>query len=235
MPKYQDLYQDLAKKILEGTIKEDTWLPSEPQLMEQYGTGKDTVRKALSMLAQDGYIQKEHGKGSLVLHVENQPQLLDLAAYPYLPEAPGCETKVHSVRLIQPTGEIARSLGYTARHKVWKVQRTRCIDGEPAVLETDYIDPTIVTDLDMDSARIPAWQHVQDELGLDVGYSRKEITLRPASAREASGLRLQPGQLVVVVRSWTSLEDARRLEYTVAKHHPDKFRYTDFLRKNKKG
>ena len=33
MPKYQDLYQDLAKKIWEGTIKEDTWLPSEPQLM----------------------------------------------------------------------------------------------------------------------------------------------------------------------------------------------------------
>lgn len=234
MPKYQDLYHDLAAKIRKGVYKEGTWLPSEPMLMEDYQAGKDTVRKALALLQQEGYIQKEHGKGSLVLHVENQPQLQDLAAYPYLPEAEGCESKVHSVRLIQPTGEIARSLGYTARHKVWKVQKTRFINGEPAVLETDYIDPTIIPDLDVESARIPAWQQVQDQLGLDVGYSRKEITLRPATGREASQLRLKPGQLVAVVRSWTSLEDARQLEYTVAKHHPEKFRYTDFLRKNRK-
>ena len=234
MPKYQDLYKDLASRIRKGTIKEGSWLPSEPMLMEQYQAGKDTVRKALSLLQEDGYIQKEHGKGSLVLHVENQPELLDLAAYPYLPDAPGCESKVHSVRLITPTGEISRNLGYTARHKVWKVQRTRYIDGKPAVLETDYIDPTIVPGLDQESAQIPAWQHAQDKLGLDVGYSRKEITLRPATTREASQLKLDAGQPVVVVRSWTSLEDTRQLEYTVARHHPQKFRYTDFLRKKKK-
>lgn len=234
MPKYQDLYQDLARKIREGDFKPDTWLPSEPNLMEKYGASRDTVRKALAMLASDGYIQKEHGKGSLVLRTEKTPQLQDLAAYPYLPEEAGHTMIVHSVRRIQPTSEITKNMGYARRHDVWKVQRTRLIEGEPAVLETDYIDPDLVPELDEEFAKKPAWQHVQDDLGLDIGFSRKEITVRPATCREAGQLKLEPGASVVVVRSWTSLEDARQLEYTVARHHPDKFRYTDFLRKNKK-
>ena len=44
-------------------------LPSENELMQSYGFSKDTIRKALSLLEIDGYIQKQQGRNSIVLNM----------------------------------------------------------------------------------------------------------------------------------------------------------------------
>ena len=44
-------------------------MPSENELMKLYDSSRDTVWKALNLLASSGYIQKEKRKGSLVLDV----------------------------------------------------------------------------------------------------------------------------------------------------------------------
>ena len=58
MTKYQKIYQDLLEKIKQGEIKAHTLLPSENELMKIYDASRDTVRKALNLLLNDGYIQK---------------------------------------------------------------------------------------------------------------------------------------------------------------------------------
>ena len=69
MTKYQKIYQDLLEKIKQGEIKAHTLLPSENELMKIYDSSRDTVRKALNLLLNDGYIQKNKGKGSVVLDI----------------------------------------------------------------------------------------------------------------------------------------------------------------------
>lgn len=233
MSKYKEVYHDLDVKIRTGEIKAGEWLPSEPLLMHEYDASRDTVRKALAMLADDGVIQKEHGKGSVVLQVDQPEVLHDLAAYPYLPDDDGMDTVVSAVKAISPTAELSRNMNVDKTHKLWKIIRQRKENGHTIVLETDYVDGELLPEMDEKKARIPVWQLAWEELDLDIGFSRKEITLRPATLHEARQLHLETGQSLVVVRSWTYLEDARQLQYTVAKHHPDKFRYTDFLRKKK--
>lgn len=56
MTKYQKIYQDLLEKIKRGDIKPHTLLPSESELMKIYDASRDTVRKALNLLLNDGYI-----------------------------------------------------------------------------------------------------------------------------------------------------------------------------------
>ena len=70
MSKYQIIYQDLLNKIKSGDIKANTYLPSENELMKIYDASRDTIRKSLNLLLQNGYIQKNKGKGSLVLDFE---------------------------------------------------------------------------------------------------------------------------------------------------------------------
>ncbi|MEJ7165324.1 GntR family transcriptional regulator, partial [Staphylococcus capitis] len=43
-------------------------IPSENELVSTYGTSRETVRKALELLANDGMIQKIRGKGSVVIY-----------------------------------------------------------------------------------------------------------------------------------------------------------------------
>ena len=64
MTKYQKIYQDLLEKIKQGEIKAHTLLPSENELMKIYDASRDTIRKALNLLLNDGYIQKNKGKGA---------------------------------------------------------------------------------------------------------------------------------------------------------------------------
>lgn len=62
--KYYDLMEDLRKQILSGEIKPGEKLPSENELSAEYEVSRQTVRKALQILQNEGYIYAEHGRGT---------------------------------------------------------------------------------------------------------------------------------------------------------------------------
>jgi GntR family transcriptional regulator/GntR family frlABCD operon transcriptional regulator len=68
VPQYRRLYEILRKHITEGVYKEGDLLPSENELCQLYSLTRPTVRQSLSCLANDGYIRKHQGKGSIVQH-----------------------------------------------------------------------------------------------------------------------------------------------------------------------
>ncbi|MBR8645494.1 GntR family transcriptional regulator [[Brevibacterium] frigoritolerans] len=51
----------------EGAFPINSKLPSESSFMEEYDISRDTVRKSLQLLEQNGYIHKIKGKGSFCL------------------------------------------------------------------------------------------------------------------------------------------------------------------------
>lgn len=63
-PKYFTLMEELKEKIISGRIQPGEKLPSENQFTIQYSLSRHTVRKALSLLEQEGYIEACHGKGT---------------------------------------------------------------------------------------------------------------------------------------------------------------------------
>lgn len=63
-PKYFTSMEELKEKIISGRIQPGEKLPSENQFTVQYSLSRHTVRKALSLLEQEGYIEACHGKGT---------------------------------------------------------------------------------------------------------------------------------------------------------------------------
>ena len=62
--KYYTLMEALKEQILSGTIKPGQKLPSENELTREYALSRHTVRKALALLENEGYITAQHGKGT---------------------------------------------------------------------------------------------------------------------------------------------------------------------------
>lgn len=62
--KYFALMEQLKEDILSGKIKAGEKLPSENELTVIYGLSRHTVRKALSILENEGYVTAHHGKGT---------------------------------------------------------------------------------------------------------------------------------------------------------------------------
>ena len=66
IPQYRRLYEQLRKLIEDGTFRQGDLLPSENELCAAHHLTRPTVRKALDMLVNEGFIQRKQGKGSIV-------------------------------------------------------------------------------------------------------------------------------------------------------------------------
>ena len=75
MPKsiYEDIYKDLKMKIEDNTFAYQELLPSENTLIQTYGCSRNTLRRAVSLLVSDGYVQTMQGKGVRNIYRPNSP------------------------------------------------------------------------------------------------------------------------------------------------------------------
>ena len=71
---YKQVYQDLKDKINSGYYKLGELLPSEREVGEIYHVDRTTVRKAFSLLVEEGLVEKKAGKGSVVIRQEDEKE-----------------------------------------------------------------------------------------------------------------------------------------------------------------
>lgn len=234
MSKYQAIYEDLRSQIINQKIEPKTYLPSESELMEQYQASRDTIRKSLNLLAQQGYIQKEKGKGSLVLEQDTISfPVSGLTSFKELKESglgPDTKTEVVLFQVEKPSDKIAKKMNIS-NGLVDEIKRVRIIDNERIIYDHDYINAAIIPGLTEKEAENSIYEYIEKDLGLTISFARKEITVVPATSEDRKLLDLKDYDFLVCVKSYNFLEDASLFAYTVSKHRPDKFRFVDFSRR----
>lgn len=234
MKKYEAIYQDLLNMIESHKIKAGELLPSEFYLRDYYKASRDTVRKALMLLSQNGYIQKSQGKGSIVLDITrfNFP-VSGLISFKELAAtmAGQIETIVNCCECIQPDEEIKKLLMLEGDTKVWYIERVRRINGEAVIFDTDILNADIVPHMDSDIAKDSLYDYLENEMGLKIGYAKKEITCRPVTSKDQKLMDLKNYDMIVNIASFVFLEDTTLFQYTISRHRPDKFRFSDFARR----
>ncbi|NQJ73290.1 trehalose operon repressor [Streptococcus suis] len=233
MKKYQEIYNDLKEKIRTNEYASGSLLPTEQQFQEMYGVSRDTVRKALAILTEGGLIQKVQGRGSMVLEQEilNFP-VSGLTSYKELTHSLKISTKTDVVSLDQivVNSNLSHLTGFEPHSKVWKIVRTRSIDGKIAVVDTDYLAAELVPNMTVEIARGSIYEYLENQLNLDIAYAQKEITVEPTSREERELMQSQDDYLVLI-KSKVYLSDTRQFQYTESKHKIDKFRFVDFARR----
>ncbi len=233
MKKYQEIFNDIKEKIINQTYPAERSLPTEKELQALYGVSRDTIRKALSLLTERGLIQKVQGRGSLVLKQEvlNFP-VSGLTSYQELAQTLhiNSQTEVVSLELLTVNSNLAQLTGFEVFSKVWKVVRTRSIDGKVSVLDTDYLAQELIPVMTEEIASQSIYAYLEGELGLDIAYAQKEITVEPTSPEEQRLMHTQD-EFLVLIRSRVYLGDTRQFQYTESKHKIDKFRFVDFARR----
>ncbi|GIP68917.1 hypothetical protein AWA1501_10800 [Lactiplantibacillus pentosus] len=133
------VYQDLLQKIDAEVYPIGSYLPSEHQLCELYGISRETGRKALATLADDGYIQKIRGKGSIVIeHRQYEFPVSGIVSYKEVAAKLHIKTE-NVVYDYQPDALLPvadfTSLGTELTEApVTAIKRVRVINGEPAIL-----------------------------------------------------------------------------------------------------
>lgn len=237
MNKFHDIFLDLEEKIINKYYPSGAMLPSEKQLMEIYGVSRETIRKALALLINSGYIQKQQGKGSIVLNFERFDfPISGLTSYKELQDSQRItsETIVAELEADIVTPHLAQLTNWKQGEPIWRLLRQRRIDGEIVILDKDYLLMAIIPDLPAERAAVSIYDYFENDLGLTIGYAQKEITAEEITEEDTIYMDLNPADThVIVVRSVVSLEDTRAFEVTESRHRLDKFKFVDFARRRK--
>ena len=234
LSKYQKISQDLIDKIDRQEIKVQTYLPSENELMKLYQASRDTIRKALDILLKNGYIQKNKGKGSLVLDVHKVAfPVSGVTSFKELAQTINSDITTDVLEIsLKPVDELMKKELYLEQGNYYKIRRVRSFDGERVILDTDYLNAQIVPDITKEIAQDSLYSYIENKLGLKISFARKEFTVVKATKEEKQLLDMHEYDLLVCVKSYTYLEDASLFQYTISKHRPDKFRFVEFARRS---
>ncbi len=137
--KYHNIRDYIKQRIQTGTFPVGSYLPSENDICAQFGTTRTTVRKALDELLREGYIQKEHGRGSRVLERGKALGLLTIKGF-----SGSTDYEVKTIVTSRPKiGKWDPDIPFTLTESERKspcvyFQRVRHINNRPVVLENNW-------------------------------------------------------------------------------------------------
>src|ERR1700761_5134165 len=150
-PKYAQVVAEIKRRIEQGEYAPGSLLPSEHQLVQDFGVSRPTIVKALSALRQDNWIETQQGKGSFV---RGRPALADAErSRPAqnvldLPEAQLDGDLVQAgVKLAPP--HIVTLLGLKADAKAFLRQRIISENGEPVELASAWLPLELTSGTDL--------------------------------------------------------------------------------------
>ncbi|EST89492.1 trehalose operon repressor [Vagococcus lutrae] len=233
MNKFNLIFKDLEEKIRQGIYQEGDLLPSENELTKTYDVSRETVRKALNLLLEHGYIQKQQGKGSIVLPTgQYQFPVSGLTSYKELERSQGIKgnTKVIVNDYLSFPDVLREESDMPEVAEVQYILRERLVNGEVLILDKDYFDPAIVPHIPTEVAEDSIYAYLEGVHHLDISYAKKTITVEPATTEDKELMQLQE-PFVVVVRSDVYLDDTRLFQHTESRHRLDRFKFVEFARR----
>jgi GntR family transcriptional regulator len=219
-------HAQLSDALAELAVQElgpDAAIPSERELMATYGVSRATVRKAIDVLVSDGLLHRVHGKGTFVATPRLESRL-HLASFSQDMRRRGLEpsTRLLSVELDEPPGEVARALGLDGDGTAWRVDRVRLADGEPIALEHGWYPRALLPGLDRHDLGGSLYELFADVF--DAPIDAAEQTLWGETADAATARRLDaPVNTPLLVFRRVSSSAGRPLEHVVSRYRGDRY------------
>lgn len=233
---YRQLLSTLKQKIVAGDYP-NLKLPDERSLSEQYQVSRSTVKRALSILADQGVVFKKRGSGTFinplylkndsVFHYNNGSNLGVTDSFQMNGRKPGIS--LLNFEVIRPQGELKRDLFLKNDDFVYEIKRLRLFDDEPFMIETGYIPIKIMPELSRKIVSGSIFNYLQQEKNQSVTKSYLTISAEPSTAEDQQQLRLQPNEPVGVMAGVFFLDDGTPFEYSRMRLHYKYMKYNTFV------
>jgi GntR family transcriptional regulator len=226
VPLYQQIKHVLLQDIKSGVLEPHARLPSERQLVEQFGVSRITVRQALTELVQEGYLYAQPAKGFFVAEQPQPYELNVLLSFTSVARERGLVpgSRVLEASVIPASQALARQLLISLGAEVISLVRLRLINGVPVRVEHVWLPhercPGILR-YDLNKASLYAILH--EEYGLILTHADTTIRARLASAQEREWLELADPDAVVTVDQLTYAQDERPVELSLMVIHPRRY------------
>lgn len=226
--KYEEIYRSLKRKIEGGTYPFGELMPSESILVEVFECSRNTVRRAIAGLAEEGYVQPIHGKGVRVIYQPVERTAFTVGGIETFQETVernhlSASTKVIAFRCCQADEALSQLSGFPVGTQVYYVERVRNLSGKPLILDINVFLASLVPNLTEEIAQSSVYAYIEQVLGMQIATSKRRITVEHATELDERVLELGSYDCLAVISGQTFNADGVMFEYTQSRHQADYF------------
>lgn len=208
---YEVIYNRLRSQIFSGKFRPGDILPSENQLCSEFSVSRETVRKGLKQLEQEGLIFSRPKIGYFV----STPNHSNLTLT-FQENTEGFTTHYSDVHGILPDEVLQKKLDITANQKVIQLsQVTRDPQGTPVSFEIKYIPyerayPSVESEMryavlpDITLAKVDSFEY----------YTEIQVSAAPAPAQAAMALGCPEGTPLLLIERLFLRQNGIRFGYS---------------------
>lgn len=204
VPKHSQLRAILLRRI-EHDLAPHAAIPSERELMAEYGVSRATVREAIRQLVDEDRLYRVHGKGTFVSGERIQSRL-HLASFTEDMRRRGlvAATILRSCTLVDPPLEARAALGLVPAAQTWEIERLRLAGGVPMALEKGYYPSAVLPGLDRHDLTRSIYTTLASDYGLRIDRAEQTVWSVVADKDLAETLDYARGGPLMVFRRTSS-------------------------------
>ena len=221
---------DLLSRIASGRIPAGSKLPPEPELAEEMGVSRPTLREALRSLEDDGFVTRTRGAGTYTTHRPRLRNNLDVNfGVTEAIRASGMEpgTSQGAVHTGGADEIEAAALDLQAGDPVVRLERLRTADSEPVVLSVDVVSVSRIAATELSSMPLDGSLYaLLERHGTPVEHG--VVSVEPARADRALAKRLgvKTGALLLYLRQVDYGREGEPLLLSHEHHVAEAFEFT---------
>lgn len=236
-PLYHQAYLVLRDRIVNGDYSNNSVLPSEAKLCEEFDVSRITIRRALNELAEEGYVTRQQGRGTTVcyeMHARAPKANFDALIENLLIVGKRTEIDLLALEIRRADAIVASALELKEGDPVQYVVRRRRLSGAPFSHVVSFVPGEVAQGINRTDLRTKPLLALLEERGVQMTSARQTVTAIAASPELAKSLDVEIGSPLTRVTRVVHDQNKRAVEYIVAHYRPDRYVFEINLRRAEK-
>lgn len=223
---YITIHDKIKDQIDGGTWKIGQRLPSERDLAEEFGVSRMTLRQGITLLVEEGILQRKVGSGTYVANTRVQEKMRGTTSFTEIVQLQGKipTSKLLSYVRTKPTDKEIEQLGLGKGEYIVRMERVRYADNIPVVYEVACIPERLIKHVPKEEVTNHFFQTLTKN-GYRIGTSKQTIFARLASEKVAQYLQIAKNQAILALKQVSYLEDGQAFEFVNSQYVGERFEF----------
>ncbi len=230
LPRYYQLANILRGRIASGELAARKAIPSERQLEKDYSVSRTTIRQAIDLLIRQGFLYREHGRGTFVSPQKLQKGISELTSFTEDMKRRGIKPgqKILEIGFVEPPDAVRNHLELPpGAGKILRIERLRLGNDAPMGLQTSYYalpEGQSITREELEASG-STYKILQEKFHLIPTEADETLEVSLATPREARLLQVKPRSPLLLSERTTYSQYRRVIEFVTILYRGDRYRY----------
>lgn len=228
---YIAIGETLKKRIIENQYTDK--IPDERSLCEEFKVTRNTIKKAILLLINEGLIINNPGSGNFINQFikrnfesyENQLKGRIGLSNIYNYNKHKITSKILNFDIIKVPSEIKNELLLSEEEFVYEIERVRYLDKEPFSIELSYIPVKFLPTLTRSVLKSSLYKFVKENYPLKFSNSFITFNVDIAKEKDVENLILDKGDPVILINEIVVLTNGKPFQVSKVRQHYKKFTF----------